>query len=737
MRLASPLFTFVFLFSMPCFCFGYELTLTLRPGDLPHPVVVPLGIDRQSVRAVVTHVDLHEDASPPLSRHFTMAGHPIEVIPPIAMSPFRMRAIRMSGRDVMLLSAERYVPEGRVEAVTIRLVVDASGATPWPAPVPLDWAESLPTPEPVMAIVITRTLQSRSRVFARYVEHREAAGMTVFVGTEEDWDVPGAPEPDGRAERIRSWLAGVRDTSGLGYVLLVGDPTPAMEQGIPMKMTHPLSSLIRLYPQDFEDHIDPVPTDHYYSDLEGDWDLDSDGRYLEFPQDVGPGGVRWEPDAIVGRLPVYWDDGDRLDELLETILAYETEPDPSYRHRVLLPAAFIGFEGGVTPTGRIYRETIDGALPAQAIFEAVTELDPLAEIVRLFEEQGVVPSAFPHERPLTDVDVMNAWLDGAGLVVMVGHGSPEAIYRSTWFDDWNDDGVPGEDEVTADPFLSTWRVDELADAPPAFSFHSTCENGWPEFWENLAANLLASGTVASVAASRISIGGGGGSTPEETFEPAPEYGDGDTLAYAFAHLLFEGLSAGEAVAYLRYGLPADAWGYEGGYPAGGYGWLGKLEFNLYGDPTLSLGQCASNEDCQESSACRGSGHCAEGFCVPGELDVDCTELDDQCVIGHCNPISGDCTVVPRPDGVACDDSLYCTVNDRCIDGECNGDARRCDGECSEDESRCLDDIEPEPDPEPEPEPGGDGGPWSVFQDAGCSCNGPGRRTKLVTRLLSL
>lgn len=732
---AAQLITFVFLFTVPCLCFGYELTVTLRPGDLPQPIVFPPGVDRHSLRVVVADVDVHEGSSSPILRHFTMAGFPIDVTPQVAAAPYRARFARVNGQELLLLSAERYVAEGRVATVTVRVVVASQDRDSWPAPVPLDWTASLPSPEPVMAIVITRTLRSRSRILDRYVEWREAEGMTVIVGTEEDWDVQDAPAPDGRAERIRAWLGQVRDTSGLGYVLLIGDPTPGLEDGIPMKMTHPMSSLIRVYPADFEDHIDPVPTDHYYADLDGDWDLDGDGRCLEFPQDVGPGGVRWDPDAIVGRLPVYWDDGARLDELLESILTYETEPDPSYRHRVLLPAAFLGFEGGVTPTGGMYRETIDGAMPAQAISVAIAELDPAVEVVRFFEEQGIVPSAFPHEQPLADFDVMNAWLDGAGLVVLIGHGSPEAIYRSTWFEDWNDDGVPGEDEVMTDPFLSTWRVDELVGAPPAFSFHATCENGWPEFWENLAASLLASGTVASVAASRISIGGDGGSSPEEQFEPAPEYGDGDTLAYAFSYLLFEGLSVGEAVAYLRYGLPADAWGYEGGYPTGGYGWLGKLEFNLYGDPTLSLGRCSGDEDCQVSSACRESGHCADGFCVPGALDIDCTDLDDQCVLGHCNPLSGDCTVVSRPDGMACDDSLYCTVNDRCIDGECSGDARRCDGECSEEGARCLDDAEPEPEPMPVHE--GDGGPWTVFGDAGCSCNGSGRRNGLTTRLLIL
>ena len=705
----------------PRLAHAYELELTLTPDELPRPVLVPAGVDTAAIRVAVTDVEL-QAGEHPAPRTFDAGGVLVEVTPPTATQPYRAQVVALHGRQVLMLNAERFVAEGRVEAVTVRISVPSASGGPWPAPTPAGWNDSLPSPPPVMAIVITRTLRARSRSLDRFIQWREAGGFEVIVGTEDDWDIPGAPEPDGRAERIRAWLGQLHDERDLGYVLLIGDPSPATEAGVPMKMTHPLASLIRLYPPELEDHIDPVPTDHYYADLEGNWDLDGDGQFLEVPQDMGPGSVRWVSDVVVGRIPVYWDDGDRLDEILETIVDYETEPDPSYRHRIVLPAAFLGFEGSLSPTGHLYTETVDGALPVQAIATAIADLDPEAQAVRLFEEQGVITSAHPHELALTERGLGDAWRGGAGLVVMVGHGSPEGIYRTIWLDDWNDDEVPNEEEVMSEPFLSSWNLRGIAGSPPAFSVHSTCENGWPEFWENLASSVLASGAVASLAASRIAIGGDGGSAIDETFEPAPEYGDADTLAYAFAHLLYEGMSAGEAVAYLRYGLPADAWGYEGGYPLSGYGWLGKLEFNLYGDPTVGLGLCTVDDDCQSTSACRSAGRCVDGFCVTGELTVDCSSLDAACVEGQCNPITGDCEAVARPEGTSCDDGLYCTVNERCLDSACVGDARPCGWGCSETDRRCLDGPEPEPEPDASP----DGSPSEIFDDAGCSCRAGGR-----------
>ncbi len=87
------------------------------------------------------------------------------------------------------------------------------------------------------------------------------------------------------------------------------------------------------------------------------------------------------------------------------------------------------------------------------------------------------------------------------------------------------------------------------------------------------------------------------------------------------------------------------------------------------------------------------------FCTGGQAagsaltNAECspnTPPDDpsQCELWFCDPAAGGCTVVNGPDGIACDDGLFCAVNDVCTAGVCAGpDARNCD-----DGAPCTDDT---------------------------------------------
>ena len=77
---------------------------------------------------------------------------------------------------------------------------------------------------------------------------------------------------------------------GLGYVLLIGDPSP-IQNVVPMLEAHPLAAIIRTYPEGFEEHIDPVPTDYYYADpndfFGGDTGEDAELRKRTYEESVG------------------------------------------------------------------------------------------------------------------------------------------------------------------------------------------------------------------------------------------------------------------------------------------------------------------------------------------------------------------------------------------------------------------------------------------------------------------
>lgn len=80
--------------------------------------------------------------------------------------------------------------------------------------------------------------------------------------------------------------------------------------------------------------------------------------------------------------------------------------------------------------------------------------------------------------------------------------------------------------------------------------------------------------------------------------------------------------------------------------------------------------------CDDGDPCNVGESCKDGECQGGKRR-DCTDLDDACNLGQCDPEQG-CKKVPYQDGATCDDHLYCTTADKCLNGECVGTPKNCD-----------------------------------------------------------
>jgi len=105
--------------------------------------------------------------------------------------------------------------------------------------------------------------------------------------------------------------------------------------------------------------------------------------------------------------------------------------------------------------------------------------------------------------------------------------------------------------------------------------------------------------------------------------------------------------------------------------------------------------------CSDGDACTLADECLQGRCRGQPRD--CSALDAPCLVGQCDPGSGDCQPVARPDGTACDDGLFCTDPDACRDGLCTGPARDCDDgddctadSCDEGAADCQHTLVPNP-----------------------------------------
>jgi hypothetical protein len=120
-------------------------------------------------------------------------------------------------------------------------------------------------------IITTNDIVSKSAKLGNFVHLKELMGHNVKVVTESDYDGLTGQAPNGRAEKIRQWLIDNYQSIGINYVLLIGNPDPDLGD-IPMK---------KCWPGYAGRNYRDSPTDYFYADLTGNWDLDGDQDFCD------------------------------------------------------------------------------------------------------------------------------------------------------------------------------------------------------------------------------------------------------------------------------------------------------------------------------------------------------------------------------------------------------------------------------------------------------------------------
>lgn len=375
-------------------------------------------------------------------------------------------------------------------------------------------------------IITTSAIQSALTNLDKFIATKEARGFTVQVVTEGDW---GGGTGNGAAENIRSWLQSNYLSSNIEYVLLIGDSNPSSGD-VPMKLCYPYSG--------------SCPTDYYYCDLTGNWDLDGDGRYGE-TNDFGAGGVDRNWDVIVGRIPCYgWTS--QIDAVLSKIIDYENTPaaDASWRHNVLLP--MVQFSGSCLMY-QLGEELKD------------YDLDPKGWTYHRIYENSYGLSPPPETVGASVENTTNTWnASQFGAVIWATHG---------WY-------------TYGSSVMDIERAATLDDSHPSFVYQGSCSNAHPETTNNLAWVLLQNGGIATVGATRTSY---------YTYPATSYIGTGSIggVGYEYGHrLITDELSCG----YALCGLKQDVhYWYD-------WCWQNYIVFNVYGDPSVGLNTTLVDND---------------------------------------------------------------------------------------------------------------------------------------------
>lgn len=379
-------------------------------------------------------------------------------------------------------------------------------------------------------IITTSAIANASAELRNFIASKQARGFTVKLVTESEW---GGGTGDAAAERIRGWLRSNYAALGTEYCLLIGNPDPARGD-VPMKLAMPRESA---------EYYRDAPTDYYYADLSGNWDIDGDGAFAEETDDYGKvGGPDIYAEISVGRIPYYGSIAD-LDSILAKSIAYENETDTAWRRKALLPM-----------------EPLDASTPAYHCGENIKDrvLIPNGWAYhRLYDAVEGAPAA--ESVPCNYSTVLSAWQGGRyGLVVWMTHG---------WYGGGSD---------VMDIQNAALLTDDNA-AHPSFTYHGSCSNAEPEYDNNIAYTLLKRGAVTTVAATRVSWYWVG----QTDFTHTTSIGG---YGYKYAYNLIQNkLSAGDALALAKAELDTSVI------------WMNNLVMVTYGDPSLVLDPSTATE----------------------------------------------------------------------------------------------------------------------------------------------
>ncbi|MFH1147110.1 MAG: C25 family cysteine peptidase [Pseudomonadota bacterium] len=416
-------------------------------------------------------------------------------------------------------------------------------------------------------IMTTNAIRDHSAKMGGFKSALESLGHSVLVVTEDDYGGLTGQGPNRIPEKVRAWLKNNYQALGIVYVLLVGNPDPAAG-GMPMKMC---------YPRSHESSYREAPSDCFYADLTGNWDLDGDLVFGEFPDDNGPGGVDFDAEVWVGRVPVYDQNYSALDGIFQKLMDYYAGcGDLAWRRKALLPMAMSNYQGEPEPE---FPRT-DGAELGEWMKSNYLNNEGFISYT-LYEKEGVNPSIYQCNTPLTRSNLKAEWAGGYGLICWWGHGSETAAFRKYWSADTDHDGLPDPSELTNTSFFQSSDSSVLDDTRPAFVYQCSCLNGKPENSNNLGYALLGRGGIATVSASRVSWYEVGWDCPN------PNWGDNASLGYYYLEGLACGYPCGEAFYVSKGNLSSDM----------SEIWMNLQGFNLYGDPAMCLANaCPTDSD---------------------------------------------------------------------------------------------------------------------------------------------
>jgi len=412
-------------------------------------------------------------------------------------------------------------------------------------------------------IITTNSIESISTKLSDFVSYLSGKGFSPLVITEDEYAGLTGQSPNGIAEKIRQWLIDHYSTYGILYVLLIGNPDPDDPSSgsdsvgdVPMKMC---------WPRNDQSSYKESPTDYFYADLTGNWDLNGNGYFGEYNGDRSTEteqGVDFANEVYVGRIPFY--SGvmpvSDLDSVLAKTMAYGNAASIDWRKSALLP---MSFSDGST----------DGAYLSEAMMSNYLSPNGYSDYTLYMQGSycSAANSAFGSDQELLNDVSWQRWRNYSyGMVWWWGHGNEEGAYV----------GYSGCPSSTSSPqIIGSWDVSSLNNSYPSHVYQCSCLNGYPEDSSNLGTALLYNGAITTTSASRVSWYAIGSWYVSPYFKYSC---DNASIGYYYGQELVNNEKvASKALFDVKSDMGTGAYW-------GGASWMNLFDFNLYGDPATSI-----------------------------------------------------------------------------------------------------------------------------------------------------
>lgn len=362
-------------------------------------------------------------------------------------------------------------------------------------------------------IITTSAIESGSGKLQAFVDSKKQRGFEVEVVTQTQW---GGGTGDRGADEIRNWLVNNYQSKNIEYVLLIGNPDPGSGD-VPMKMTYPNRD---------------TPTDFYFCDLSSNWDKNGNGKCGE-PEDLGSGGIDHIAEVGVGRIPVYGNDYQTLDHILEKTVTYENTPgiEIGWRKKMLL-----AMKG--------YNAPAEGSRVGEAIKSKVSSLNSEWTYYRIYDDG----TGSPELTGVSENFILYAMESiNTGLVEWMTHGS-------------------ATDAMSTMSVSGTTKWD---DEHPAIVFCGSCLNAKPSVSNNLTYSLLKNGAIGAVGGTQTTFFSTGSDMETTAYNSGCIYQFGVNIAAGKMHAI-------DALNEIKATCEPS-----------GSGWQNYVAYNLYGCPAIS------------------------------------------------------------------------------------------------------------------------------------------------------